>query len=967
MWWILIVVTLVGLIILLTVLRSQRDRVWFAEIQKIKAQQQTAQQTSSAATRRTHSSVSRASIPTVQAVPIVADTPAPVQAINVVEARSLASNGVKPLNKPAADLPVIDFDDPALVRTRERARAKVEKLSAEIPRVAKPKAPEPVPQEPQIIEEEDIRANLLRQRLTRRRAPNGRADMLRHPRVMHEEEVFANLAKTDSPVNRRLRRVSTAVRESVLPEAATLSAAHTSTIVRPKPMVAAGLNRPMTALSNRFAPYPPAPKPNKASAAPVASVAAQPAAVDLNSRLTTPAPVQAAAIQPPEPKNSVHIVASAASWSITDHALANTPAPEPQTPPPPQPQEITPDYIFGEVPDTLWQETASSEANTSPPEPVATEISSPPTAESQQAVEPPPTLEPTPDYVLTDDSSENPDSEPPTYEPAYTQIQDLAFSPPVFELIEASDEQEIEETQPTVIVEQTVAAPAVDSSPTIIPPDWVLPNLDLLEPASFNPDATPSEETLLENSITIEEKLAEFRVRVKVIDAYAGPVITRYEIEPDVGVRGSSVLNLEKDLARSLGVSAIRVVETIPGKTCMGLELPNPKRQMIRLSEIFAAPEFQNSTSKLTLGLGQDITGKPVVTDLADAPHILVAGTTGSGKSVGVNTMILSILFRATPDEVRLIMIDPKMLELSIYEGIPHLLTPVVTDMKLAANALNWCVNEMERRYRLMSRLGMRNLVSYNDTIREAAEQGRKIPNPFSLTPDNPEPLEKLPLIVVVVDEFADLMMTAGKKIEELIARIAQKARAAGIHLILATQRPSVDVMTGLIKTNIPMRIAFQVSSKIDSHTIFSQKGAENLLGKGDMLIRTSGADYLQRVHGAFASDAEVHRVVEYLKQFGEPNYVEDILAASVGGDDSMGGSDSRGHDGEQRDSLYDEAVACVIKTQKATTSSVQRYLRIGYNRAANLIEQMEADGIISPADNGKRTVLVRDSGHLDT
>ena len=967
MWWILIVVTLVGLIILLTVLRSQRDRVWFAEIQKIKAQQQTAQQTSSAATRRTYSSVSRASIPTVQAVPIVADTPAPVQAINVVEARSLASNGVKPLNKPAADLPVIDFDDPALVRTRERARAKVEKLSAEIPRVAKPKAPEPVPQEPQIIEEEDIRANLLRQRLTRRRAPNGRADMLRHPRVMHEEEVFANLAKTDSPVNRRLRRVSTAVRESVLPEAATLSAAHTSTIVRPKPMVAAGLNRPMTALSNRFAPYPPAPKPNKAAATPVANVAAQPAAVDLNSRLTTPAPVQAAAIQPPEPKNSVHIVASAASWSITDHALADTPAPEPQTPPPPQPQEITPDYIFGEVPDALWQEAASSEANTSPPEPVATEISSTLTAEPQQAVEPPPTLEPTPDYVLTDDSSENPDSEPPTYEPAYTQIQDLAFSPPVFELIEASDEQEIEETQPTVIVEQTVAAPVVDSSPTIIPPDWVLPNLDLLEPASFNPDATPSEETLLENSITIEEKLAEFRVRVKVIDAYAGPVITRYEIEPDVGVRGSSVLNLEKDLARSLGVSAIRVVETIPGKTCMGLELPNPKRQMIRLSEIFAAPEFQNSTSKLTLGLGQDITGKPVVTDLAKAPHMLVAGTTGSGKSVGVNSMILSILFRATPDEVRLIMIDPKMLELSIYEGIPHLLAPVVTDMKLAANALNWCVNEMERRYRLMSHVGVRNLAGYNDKIREAAEQGIKIPNPFSLTPDHPEPLEKLPLIVVVVDEFADLMMTAGKKIEELIARIAQKARAAGIHLILATQRPSVDVITGLIKANIPTRIAFQVSSKIDSRTILDQMGAENLLGQGDMLFLPPGTGYPQRVHGAFASDAEVHRVVEYLKQFGEPNYVEDILAASGGGDDSMGGSDSRGHDGEQRDPLYDEAVACVIKTQKATTSSVQRYLRIGYNRAANLIEQMEADGIISPADNGKRTVLVRDSGHLDT
>ena len=357
-----------------------------------------------------------------------------------------------------------------------------------------------------------------------------------------------------------------------------------------------------------------------------------------------------------------------------------------------------------------------------------------------------------------------------------------------------------------------------------------LPTVDLLLPPQFDPSATQTEETLLENSITIEEKLAEFKVKVKVMDAYAGPVITRYEIEPDVGVRGNAVLNLEKDLARSLGVASIRVVETIPGKTCMGLELPNPKRQMIRLSEIFNSPAFTESKSKLTLALGQDITGEPVVTDLAKAPHLLVAGTTGSGKSVGVNAMILSMLFKASPEDVRMIMIDPKMLELSIYEGIPHLLAPVVTDMKLAANALNWCVNEMEKRYRLMSHLGVRNLAGFNQAVAEAAAHGRKIANPFSFTPDDPEPLEKLPFIVVVVDEFADLMMTAGKKIEELIARLAQKARAAGIHLILATQRPSVDVITGLIKANIPTRIAFQVSSKVDSRTILDQMEADGIV-----------------------------------------------------------------------------------------------------------------------------------------
>lgn len=489
------------------------------------------------------------------------------------------------------------------------------------------------------------------------------------------------------------------------------------------------------------------------------------------------------------------------------------------------------------------------------------------------------------------------------------------------------------------------------------------PTASLLLPPQFDPSATQTEEALLENSITIEEKLAEFKVKVKVVDSYSGPVITRYEIEPDVGVRGNAVLNLEKDLARSLGVASIRVVETIPGKTCMGLELPNPRRQVIRLSEIFNATAFAESKSKLTLALGQDITGKPVVTDLAKAPHLLVAGTTGSGKSVGVNAMILSMLFKAAPEEVRMIMIDPKMLELSIYEGIPHLLAPVVTDMKLAANALNWCVNEMEKRYRLMSYAGVRNLAGYNEKIAAAAKQGEKMANPFTLTPDNPEYLEKLPYIVVVVDEFADLMMTAGKKIEELIARLAQKARAAGIHLILATQRPSVDVITGLIKANIPTRIAFQVSSKVDSRTILDQMGAENLLGQGDMLFLPPGTGYPQRVHGAFASDDEVHRVVEYLKQFGEPDYIDEVLG---GGASDDFGSIGRNHESDM-DPMYDEAVAFILKSRKASISGVQRALRIGYNRAARLIDQMEADGIISaPEANGNRTILAQNSSHLD-
>jgi len=485
-----------------------------------------------------------------------------------------------------------------------------------------------------------------------------------------------------------------------------------------------------------------------------------------------------------------------------------------------------------------------------------------------------------------------------------------------------------------------------------------LPALALLAPVVAS-QQTISKETLEFTSRLIERKLADFNVEVKIVAAYPGPVITRYEIEPAVGVKGSQIVNLMKDLARALGLVSIRVVETIPGKTYMGLELPNPTRQMIRLSEILSSEPYHDMGSKLTIALGKDITGKPVVTDLGKAPHMLVAGTTGSGKSVGVNAMILSLVYKATPEEVRFIMIDPKMLELSIYEGIPHLLAPVVTDMKLAANALNWCVAEMEKRYRLLSAMGVRNLAGYNQKIKEAEKTGKHLTNPFSLTPDDPESLEHLPFIVVVVDEFADLMMVAGKKIEELIARLAQKARAAGIHLILATQRPSVDVITGLIKANIPTRLAFQVSSKIDSRTILDQMGAEALLGQGDMLFLPPGSGYPQRIHGAFVADDEVHHVVDYLKSLGEPNYIDGILNGGFEAEAAAGGISTGNADGSEADALYDEAVAFVLKTRKASISSVQRQLRIGYNRAARLIEQMEQAGLVSSMEtNGNRTVL---------
>ncbi|MGE5319549.1 MAG: DNA translocase FtsK [Hyphomicrobiaceae bacterium] len=486
-------------------------------------------------------------------------------------------------------------------------------------------------------------------------------------------------------------------------------------------------------------------------------------------------------------------------------------------------------------------------------------------------------------------------------------------------------------------------------------PDSPLPPLHLLDPADEAVE-TASPEALEFTSLMIERKLAEFGVEVKVVSASPGPVITRYEIEPATGVKGSQIVNLAKDLARTLSVISIRVVEAIPGKHTMGLEIPNPKRQIVRLSEILGSKAYHDSASPLTVTLGKDIAGNPVVADLGKMPHLLVAGTTGSGKSVGVNAMILSLVYKSDPSAVRMIMVDPKMLELSIYEGIPHLLAPVVTDMKQAASALNWCVGEMERRYKLMSAVGVRNLAGYNQKVRDAKKAGTPLTHPFSLTPDNPEPLETMPMIVVMIDELADLMMVVGKKVEELIARLAQKARAAGIHLILATQRPSVDVITCLIKANFPTRIAFQVSSKIDSRTILDQMGAEALLGQGDMLYLPPGTGLPQRVHGAFVSDNEVHRVVDYLKALGEPEYIEGVLESP---EESGEGGGEFGEAGAEADPLYDQAVAYVLKSRRASISSVQRQLRIGYNRAARMIEDMERAGLVSSMQsNGNRDVL---------
>lgn len=523
------------------------------------------------------------------------------------------------------------------------------------------------------------------------------------------------------------------------------------------------------------------------------------------------------------------------------------------------------------------------------------------------------------------------------------------------------DDEPFIAAKPVVAAKRPAAIPKVSPQQVLFEPPLAgtLPPLTLLDPPDHSNIKGYSNQELEAISRDVELRLQDFGIQVQVVAVHPGPVVTRFELQLAAGTKVSRITTLAKDLARSLSVISVRVVEIIPGKSVIGLELPNQQREIVRLREILSSPEYINLSSPLTMAMGKDIAGRPIAVDLAKMPHLLVAGTTGSGKSVGLNAMLLSLLYKSTPEQLRMILIDPKMLELSIYEGIPHLLTPVVTDMKDAANALRWCVVEMDRRYRLMASLGVRNLAGYNAKIKEANAVDKPIPDPFWQPESGQEQgvLEELPYIVVLVDEFADMMMVVGKKVEELIARIAQKARAAGIHLILATQRPSVDVITGLIKANIPTRIAFQVSSRIDSRTILDQQGAEQLLGHGDMLYLPPGTGVPIRIHGAFVADEEVHRVVQDIKRRGQAQYLPEILQDNEKESGTEGGEG--GASGEQ-DPLYDQAVQIVIETRRASISHIQRRLKIGYNRAANIVEAMESAGVVSGMDNsGGREVLV--------
>jgi len=551
-------------------------------------------------------------------------------------------------------------------------------------------------------------------------------------------------------------------------------------------------------------------------------------------------------------------------------------------------------------------------------------------------------------------------AEPTLDLPSINPLAEDEPEPPRFSKQAAERKQQVSQPSSTALTvsEKATAQSDDNEQAETLPP---LPSIELLDRPNKKENPITQEE-LDQVSRTVETVLKDFGVDVTVAHVQPGPVITRFELDLAPGVKVSKISNLAKDIARTLSAVAVRVVEVIPGKSYVGLELPNKHREIVQLSEVINCDAFQNSTSPLTMILGKNIAGGSVVVDLAKMPHLLVAGTTGSGKSVGVNVMILSLLYKSTPEDVRLIMIDPKMLELSVYEGIPHLLTEVVTDMKDAANALRWCVGEMERRYKLMSALGVRNLKGYNAKVAAAKAEGKPLRDPIWKPGDSmdelPPELDKLPNIVVVIDEFADMMMIVGKKVEELIARIAQKARAAGIHLILATQRPSVDVITGLIKANIPTRIAFQVSSKVDSRTILDQPGADQLLGQGDMLYLPPGSGSPVRVHGAFVDDHEVHAVVADWKKRGKPNYLDEILSGDQGEDALLPGEQSEDEDGES-DPLYDEAVAFVTESQRVSVSSVQRKFRIGYNRAARIVEQMEMSGVVSTAgNNGQRDVL---------